>query len=689
MSWSGWVMCVYLAYGILDLLGSLLFRLSFGLFRGFIPMATILGNLNEGRRVRIGGIRHVIASLLELIPHAIAWPALHLAFRRRFSVEEIVNLRLKRPLEVIQSAWLLVLSALVAIMTEVSGSNFAIRVTCYAIIVTMIAIPLRWVIDGAALRDELRTTLHNPIIQFALVAVASFAALSVTASVLLKVSPNSAFGWGSIWPEALQIWRFGHLSAVWQARPDRAAQISVAIAALAVYALLVSQLSRFWLFSRTDHDRVEISIRLLLADRVDNAKNLLQTVRANDQKVLPELTRAQGMIALKAGDFAGALERALALASLRRLVVSPEYRDDGRWIMAEWAGFFIRVDRGELYAQVISYLVGDGISDPCLATIVPGLVFRTGPIGAGKIASRMKRRVEWMRLRAEMAGKPNATFEGFTRMVASPAKLPDDVSDPPYPLALAMFEGMGGQLSGAAERLLNVKRPRQIPERIVKRVIAGHIIVEAALGEKGLGQAREVASGDILGLLSEVQKLPVARLPWWLREWLQHDIDGRLRSKLLWGGRELAPVLRELRQYLNGHGATTDLQSISVKFSSADSGKDFGYTYRELKDISLKRFGPAVDPNKPIIFGGPDKIRSRATYEGFRYCVRRGSGGRHRDIYVYIDNSAPKRVIATAGRAALEKALDQGDTPARIFVDSSGNTIGTGSGFRFRRVHQK
>jgi hypothetical protein len=271
VSWSGWVMAGYLLIGAADCFESLIFRSAFGLFGGFIPMANTMVGMRAGRRERIGRLRDALLMVLEVLPTIVTWPVLHLAFRRRWDVKTVVKLRLRLPLEVIQGVWLSLLSVIVAVLVELTSSNVFIRAASYAIIAATIIIPGRWVIDGASLQQELRTTLRNPIIQFAIVAIANFIALSIAASVLLQVTAGSGFRWEAIWTEALQVWKLGHLSAVWKARPKRVAQIAVAIGALAAYALLISQLSRPWLFARKDSDRIEISIRLLLGEDIDDA----------------------------------------------------------------------------------------------------------------------------------------------------------------------------------------------------------------------------------------------------------------------------------------------------------------------------------------------------------------------------------------------------------------------------------
>ena len=75
------------------------------------------------------------------------------------------------------------------------------------------------------------------------------------------------------------------------------------------------------------------------------------------------------------------------------------------------------------------------------------------------------------------------------------------------------------------------------------------------------------------------------------------------------------------------------------------------------------------DPSGPQLRGA-GKIPAHA----FRYCVRRGPYGRHRDIYVWIDKDAPEAIVKSAGRTELQKTLDLGYAPPRIWIDSGGQT---------------
>jgi hypothetical protein len=166
-----------------------------------------------------------------------------------------------------------------------------------------------------------------------------------------------------------------------------------------------------------------------------------------------------------------------------------------------------------------------------------------------------------VRSQTEAAGKPSATFETFARERSTAFQFPAGMSDPPYPLALAMFQEMNKKFPQAATHLLAMRRPRRLPERIVKRVLTGHVIVMAAVQEGNWSHLREAAAKDVLGLLKEAQNWPLTQLPLWLREWLQHDIDQRLQQAFLREGKKTKSALRKLQRFLAGRSDTTWLES--------------------------------------------------------------------------------------------------------------------------------
>jgi hypothetical protein len=602
----------------------------------------------------------------------------------------IVDSRLRWPLDVTMNLWLLAFSLLLAFLAQVNPEGWFLRAACYAVIAAVIAIPARWIIDGANLREEMRRTLRNPIVLFALISATNFMALAISATVLLKASAHSKFRWAEVWPEARQLWRFGHLSAIWQARPTRVTEILVAGASLAVYALLISQLSHPLAFRRTDEDRIDISIRLMLADQIDAAQRWLRSVRSNNPKSLPEIARAQGMFAIKTGDFGSALQSAQVVASLLRQQISPpppQDKDDGRLLLAQWAEFFTRTDSGQLFSQAVTFLLKDGISDPCLAAVIPPLIFfELGATRDSKFARRLARGVKRAQLLADATGRPNSDLQMLAEDKARTAQLPLGLTDPPYPLAVSMLEGLRKQLPEAAIRLVTRRQTRSVSGRIVKRVLSGRIVVEDAAQEMGFRRSREIALRDVVELLNEARGWPFTKFPMWLREWLNDDITLRLQQPIRrWAGKDVEAALLDLSRLLTGLINIAEFEQKSSAWPEFIRAQKSGSMTKALKSVSSHQSTSSRDSNEATILKGPVQIRSPRNVEIYRYCVELSNRRRHKDIYVYIDDDAAPSILRAAGRANLEELLSNGDAPSRIIINAHGKTMSTNFGGRWWR----
>lgn len=555
MGWDGYLLAVYLGIGAFETVMRLSVRLAPSAVARFLPIGPMGAALVAARRTSVlAAFRDTASAVLQVVPHPITWPVIFAAFRGRRSVSAVMRLRIRWPLDVIESAWLAIFAVSLAALAAADGANFYVRAAAYAVIASAIAIPCRWLIDGTSLREEVRRTLRNPLVLFVVITAANFVATTAAAFTLLQSSPHAAFQWESLWTEARQLWGFGHFTAIWHARPERPAQIAVAIAGLSNYALLVSQLYRPWQFRKTDSDQIELAVRLLLIDDCEGAKRLLERVRAKNHQLSPEALRAEGLLAIKDRDFSRALGYANIAASLHRPSSVPESNDDGLQVIGEWSEFFIRADYGKIHSETLSYLTRVGISDACLATLVNALLLYPNlgenSAGSGKFARWAERNLEKTARVSEAAGKSNTDFHDFSRM-RTPLTVPAGITDHPYALALSALEGMTGQLRESSIRLLAARKPRQLSERVVYRIVSGHVVLQAVKG-KDFSKVRDLMRMEIIGLLVEAQGWPIERMPLWLREWLQEDIKGRLPDIRIVGRKtrkELLELYRTLTPY--------------------------------------------------------------------------------------------------------------------------------------------
>jgi hypothetical protein len=131
----------------------------------------------------------------------------------------------------------------------------------------------------------------------------------------------------------------------------------------------------------------------------------------------------------------------------------------------------------------------------------------------------------------------------------------------------------------------------------------------------------------------------------------------------------------QVKYWLRQHpGYAADPNSMISDSSNPAEGRGAASKARKHADRSLSPRSPSRESNRPEIFHGPVKQRSRfESYNAFRYCVRHWK--KHYDIYVYIHQAAPSHITKTAGRVALKTVLKRGEAPNRIFIDSSGKVI--------------
>jgi hypothetical protein len=530
-SWSFFLVVPYLVIGVICglvgfggnvfLVGGLLIL---GRRSRLIPPQLAL-MLTEYARSKLFFGRYVINALSWPLGSPVLWPPIIYRANRSFTEENtlptpgaMMDMRLRRPFEANLGLWLLSFAALLALLVGVSGHHWYLRVACYAVIIACLSNQVRIMTSGSDLSEELRTTLRNPFLQLVLIAVSSFLALTIAAFALLRWPVHASFRWDSLWSEGWQILGFTDLRAVWQARPTGATEILVAITGVTVYVSLISQLWKPLRFKRTSDDCVAIAMGLLLAgDRV-SAKRWLETAQARGQKqpkAVAEALTAEGAQAMADGDFDVALERARVMAQLlRRNTNSPEDQDDARFIIADWAASLSLFDMGQVYSPLVSYLVTNGISDPCLAAIV----FVETTI--------------------------SSTYPGIEAPSAEIMK-PEAL----YPLTVAAFE-MGQSHWPQARARLDAIEPVTTTASLVKRILIALQTAGAARAEDP-SKGREVLIQDTSMLITEVNSWSVDEFPMWLRKFLQLYVEVCLENGLF-GGKQAKRDLQALRDSLAG-----------------------------------------------------------------------------------------------------------------------------------------
>ncbi len=507
-TWSGLIVVPYLAVGTFDAAGVLAVGLisTRALSRLPHPAAPMFADMTAAKRhKKLGRIQGFVDTLLKWPAVVIAWPLVHRELRGRQNVKAIADLRIRRPLVVTESVWTLCFVVLLTLLVRVSGHHWYLRFACYVVIAAILAGQARFVINGDNLRQELRRTVGSPVAQFALIALANFAALTVAAFVLLRWPAGSPFHWRSLWLESRQILSFSHVGAVFGARHTGATTVFVATAGVAVYASLLGQFLHPLQFLRSDNDRLEVVRRLLLAGDSENADRWLKDVGRGDRQLA--VLHAEGMLGIKSQDFNLALQRARGAAVVRRLTTSPEDEDDARWILGEWAQ---QLRDGEACSDVVGYLVASGTGDPCLAAVIDEMLERGVPQLADALEAHL--------------------------------------TDRTYPLSLSAIAKSREDWTGAKERLRSAV-PRQEAGRLVKRMLLSYATV-LALQADDRRKMRDAAAEDSRELVREAQSWHIEQFPLWLREWLAREIDARARHRVVSGDEQTAKALRELHTAL-------------------------------------------------------------------------------------------------------------------------------------------
>jgi hypothetical protein len=168
---------------------------------------------------------------------------------------------------------------------------------------------------------------------------------------------------------------------------------------------------------------------------------------------------------------------------------------------------------------------------------------------------------------------------------------------------------------------------------------------------------------------------------------IRHELQ-QLRAEF---GNKFLTMLRDIHIYRKEHRRERRQRRMQWRLTDwlrrhADYGIDHDSTVNPAgsRGTPTEARGPAGKPlarsrvpkelSKPIIISEP--VRRRSAFKScyaFRYCVKHWT--KHYDIYIYIDKTAPDRIIKTAGRAALQSVLNRGEAPNRIFIDAAGKTI--------------
>ena len=503
-AWSGFIVVPYLAVGIYFAARHLAIKF-------LVPKSVLLDiphpDMPDMVRMREvaheRGARDWLDGLFSAAFQVIVWPVRFRATHRDPSMRGAIDASLRRSYVVRENVWLLFTSTSIALLVGVSGHHWYLRLATYAVIVAILSYLLWGIIQPRVLRLNLCRTVPNPYLQFGLIALSDFVALTVAASILLRWPPNTTFQWNTLWLEARQILGFGHVLEIWRNRSSGIVVILIAVTGLAVYGLL-GELRKPWLFRRTDSDRADIAVKLLTVGDYCGAEKWLNSFEGDEAGSIDRLW-AQALGAIYAGRPEEALSCAQAVAAVNRAIAgTPHDDDDGRCLLLEWTDFESEINGCGLF----DFLIESGISDACLSLQIATLMTRGYP----------------------------------KRGDALPVNIPDRR----YPLTTAAFRAVSGNYLEAVP-LLEAAPMTNIESMIAKYLISEPLAIASAMAAdpmRGFLAAMEASQT----LLRESQYWPIESIPLWLRNDLIGDIDQRLET---FGSEDFA-ALTELRRALGG-----------------------------------------------------------------------------------------------------------------------------------------
>jgi hypothetical protein len=453
---------------------------------------------------RLGAIRAALRNVVQGLALPITWPLLLWLFRRRSSVAELADLRVRRSVPVREGRFLLFVAVVVVLLTVVDGPAWHLRIACGAILVAAIGDQMRMVLDGVNARQEMRRTVGSPLVQLGSLAVTNLAAVTFAAYVLVDWSSDDGFDVQGLAAELSTVVKLGHVSALWSARHAGVENLLVIAAAVAVYTVLISQLPRALFVGRDDDDHLAIGLLLGMAGDVVSAREWLGKVKAR-ARPSGEAPRAYGTVDLVAGDTGEAMKSARTAARLRRLgTQAPEDDDDARLILWEWAE---QLDDPEVVQRLIGWLIDDGLTDRALALIA--------------------------------ANKGNDVVDEATLT-------------PNRPLARAAV-ALHERRYDAALGELRSMRPGNAADRIVHQLLQSRA-AELAASQDSWSRRRQQATADTRALLNELSPQRIEELPVWLVDWLSLDVSLRLRPRAAATDEESRAALRALEDTLHGRG---------------------------------------------------------------------------------------------------------------------------------------
>ena len=384
-----------------------------------------------------------------------------------------------------------------------AGTSTAVEVAAVALLTTITARHLLWILSGENFRLLLKRSLPEPYVALVILAVFDYLAL-VAIAVVLRWKPGDRISLGTAVAESRYLLELRHLTNLLQQSQLSPVIVCLAVAAAAYWASLASQVFKFTSFRRDYDDRAWLAA-LTLKDEgsVDEVSKLLEPVPR--EHVSGPVLQMRIRLALARSDMETARSQARALYNQ----LDPEHAtEDGAIVYLATQVSSAPVELDDAWS-----IVQQGRA----ANISDGAMFATlRQLRSSGIA----RKDDW---------ETRARTSGLT---------PES-----YPIGWSWLQGSAKSMTDAERTLERAKPANKIDAAV--RLVA----LQAARDGQQLTTTLQDTDQELAEMLEALSGLSEERLPLWLRDFLVTTtwrLENRGRGQGLPRHKELRAVRRRL-----------------------------------------------------------------------------------------------------------------------------------------------
>jgi hypothetical protein len=417
---------------------------------------------------------HILARITEIG----LWPAWLIAGNTMGSVLPSSSGAL-RPRLVAYAAVSAVAATILLGVRAASGPGFGITFVALAVLATLTARHVAWLISGAEFPRLLRRSEGAPYLTLGQLAVFDFVALLALAIILLRWRTAAAFQPGWLLAEARDLMSLRHIMDL-RSRSDLSpVLVVVALSVAAYWSSVAGQLVKVQSFRRNDDDRIWVAAMLLDVGRADEAERWLAPV--NRDRLTSPLLRIQMRLALFRREFEDAIRIARALA----LLVDPtDTSADGAFVYLAGQSRAASIEQDSAW-ELIALAAPQRITDGALFAVLVDLEHAVGIFRSGRHESQAVRRAIDCGIEADVK-----------------------------PVAWSFVQGAIGRFTDSLETL-----ERQRP--VLRTDRAMWVMAKQAVLREGLARVSEPETRAQLDeVLRTMADVGVAGLPLWLRTYV-------------------------------------------------------------------------------------------------------------------------------------------------------------------------